>query len=53
MVFFISFVEDMLSEIEDIDESQKQRCRLKIEDKIQDVVVCLLDSIYKFDKMIW
>ncbi|KAM3146273.1 hypothetical protein pb186bvf_001618 [Paramecium bursaria] len=47
------FVDDMLQEIEDITEDQKDECFKEIEDKIQEYITSLLDAIYKFDKMIW
>ena len=47
------FIEDMLSEMEDLTDDQKKQCVSGIEERITDTVVILLDAIYKFDKLLW
>ncbi|CAD8174515.1 unnamed protein product [Paramecium pentaurelia] len=47
------FIEEMLSEMEDLTDYQKQQCVSGIEERIVDTVTILLDAIYKFDKLLW
>ncbi|CAD8112738.1 unnamed protein product [Paramecium sonneborni] len=47
------FIEEMLSEMEDLTDDQKKQCVSGIEERIVDTVAILLDAIYKFDKLLW
>ncbi|CAD8166444.1 unnamed protein product [Paramecium pentaurelia] len=47
------FIEEMLSEMEDLTDDQKKECVSGIEERIVDTVAILLDAIYKFDKLLW
>ncbi|CAD8115868.1 unnamed protein product [Paramecium sonneborni] len=47
------FIEEMLSEMEDLTDEQKKECVSGIEERIVDTVAILLDAIYKFDKLLW
>ncbi|CAD8202931.1 unnamed protein product [Paramecium octaurelia] len=47
------FIEEMLSEMEDLTDDQKQQCVSGIEARIVDTMAILLDAIYKYDKLLW
>ncbi|CAD8205455.1 unnamed protein product [Paramecium octaurelia] len=47
------FIEEMLSEMEELTDDQKKKCVSGIEERIVDTVAILLEAIYKFDKLLW